>query len=53
MELGCMGEFERRARQFGCVRVHKDAQPLIFSKVVVGTPIEIVEESLVAEMNNK
>lgn len=46
-----IGKFEKRKRSsFGCVRVHDKAQPLIFEKTRLGTPVEILERSLVVEM---
>ena len=47
-----VGQFKRRVRSsFGCIRVYEEAQPYIFEKVVVGTPVVIVEESLIEEMH--
>lgn len=46
-----IGKFEQRKRSsFGCVRVYEKAQPLIYAKTRLGTPVEIVERSLMVEM---
>ncbi|MDA7514373.1 L,D-transpeptidase [bacterium] len=43
-----VGKFNKRTRSsFGCIRVFEKAQPLIFEKSQLGTPVEIVAESLV------
>ena len=43
-----VGKFSVRSRSsFGCIRAHRSAQPLIFNKTVIGTPVTIVQESLV------
>lgn len=42
-----IGEFPKRTRSsFGCVRVVDQAQPLIFKKTKLGTPVEVVSGSL-------
>ncbi len=42
-----VGDFPKRTRSsFGCVRVVKGAQPLIFKKTTLGTPVEVVSGSL-------
>lgn len=49
-----VGKFPSRTRcSFGCVRVFKDAQPWIYAKTRVGTPVEIVKESRVVEMSER
>ncbi len=49
-----VGEFPRHTRcSFGCVRVFRDAQPLIYQKVQVGTPVTIYQDSIVVEMASK
>lgn len=49
-----VGKFPRRAiSSFGCVRVYEEAQPLIFDKTQIGTPVSITSESLVMEMLEK
>ena len=46
-----VGEFPKRQRSsFGCIRVHEDAQPLIYAKTVVGTPVRIESGSLQQEL---
>ncbi len=46
-----VGKFPKRKRSsFGCIRVFKEAQPLMFRKTVVGTPVLIEERSLAEEM---
>ena len=41
------GRFKKRTRSsFGCIRVYKKAQPLIFGKTRMGTKVEVVQESL-------
>lgn len=46
-----VGKFPKRKRSsFGCIRVFKNAQPLVFRKTVVGTPVVIEEGSLVDVM---
>lgn len=46
-----VGKFpKRKCSSFGCIRVHKRAQPLIFAKTEVGTPVSIRRESLQAEL---
>lgn len=43
-----VGEFPKRTRcSFGCVRVFEAAQPLIYSKTQLGTPVHIVSHSLI------
>jgi hypothetical protein len=43
-----VGKFSVRSRSsFGCIRAHRRAQPLIYEKTVIGTPVTIVPESLV------
>lgn len=42
-----VGEFKKRTRcSFGCIRVYEPAQPKIYQKTQLGTPVEIVAESL-------
>ncbi len=49
-----VGKFPRHTRcSFGCIRVFRDAQPLIFSKTQVGTPVSVHNESLTLEMAAK
>ncbi|MFK7909367.1 MAG: L,D-transpeptidase family protein [Akkermansiaceae bacterium] len=46
-----VGKFPRRTRcSFGCIRAHKEAQPLIYAMTRVGTPVTIVSESKLAEL---
>jgi lipoprotein-anchoring transpeptidase ErfK/SrfK len=46
-----VGKFpKRKCSSFGCIRVYKDAQPLIYAKTEVGTPISIHNESLQSEL---
>lgn len=46
-----VGKFPKRTRcSFGCIRVFRDAQPLIYKKVMVGTPVIVSSESLTVEM---
>lgn len=41
-----VGKFPYYTRcSFGCIRVYKHAQPLIYAKTRVGTPVKIVQES--------
>lgn len=43
-----IGSFKKRTRcSFGCIRVYKKAQPLIFQKTLEGTKVEVVERSLI------
>lgn len=43
-----VGKFPVRSRSsFGCVRAPQGAQPLIYRKTVIGTPVTVVQESLV------
>ena len=45
------GKFPKRKRSsFGCIRVFKKAQPLIYRKTLVGTPVVIEERSLQEEL---
>ena len=49
-----VGKFKKRTRaSFGCIRVHEDAQPLIFGKTLVGTGVTVFEKSLIIEMTEK
>lgn len=42
-----VGKFKKRTRSsFGCIRVYEKAQPMIFEKTQIGTPVEIVLASL-------
>lgn len=42
-----VGQFKKRTRSsFGCIRVYEKAQPKIFEKTQLGTPVKIVSESL-------
>lgn len=42
-----VGKFPKRKRSsFGCIRVFKHAQPMIYRKTLVGTPVVIEERSL-------
>lgn len=46
-----VGKFPKRKRSsFGCIRVHKRAQPMVFRKTVVGTPVVIERRSLQEEL---
>lgn len=43
-----VGQFKKRTRSsFGCIRVYEKAQPKIFEKTQLGTPVKIVSESLI------
>ena len=47
-----VGEFPKHTRcSFGCIRVFRDAQPWIYRKTQVGTPVTVVSRSLVVEMD--
>ena len=47
-----VGKFPLRSRSsFGCIRVYRKAQPLIFRKTVVGTPVTVVEGSLAGKIS--
>ena len=49
-----VGKFKKRIRSsFGCIRVNEKSQPYFYYKTVLGTSVEIVEESLVAEMQGR
>ena len=49
-----VGKFPKRTRcSFGCVRVFEKAQPFIYAKTQVGTPVEIRQESIATEMAKK
>ncbi len=49
-----VGDFKKRTRaSFGCIRVHEDAQPLIFGKTLVGTGVTVFEKSLLEKMAEK
>lgn len=49
-----VGAFPRRKKcSFGCIRVHDQAQPLIYKKMQVGSKLTVVEESLVEKMAQK
>ncbi|MDE0860620.1 MAG: L,D-transpeptidase family protein [Akkermansiaceae bacterium] len=42
-----VGKFKKRTRSsFGCIRAYQKAQPLIYRKTRIGTPVEIVPQSL-------
>ena len=42
-----VGKFKKRIRSsFGCIRVYQKAQLLIYQKTRIGTPVEIVSQSL-------
>ncbi|MEN8695392.1 MAG: L,D-transpeptidase [Akkermansiaceae bacterium] len=42
-----VGHFKKRTRSsFGCIRVYEKAQPKIYEKTQLGTPVEIIAESL-------
>ncbi len=46
-----VGKFPPHTRcSFGCIRVFHKAQPLIYHKVQIGTPVTISRESLTLEM---
>lgn len=46
-----VGKFPKRKRSsFGCIRVFKRAQPLVYRKTVVGTPVLIEKRSLQEEL---
>lgn len=48
-----VGKFPRRTRcSFGCIRVHKGSQPLIYAKTRVGTPVRIVSGSVLAGLGH-
>lgn len=47
-----VGEFPKHTRcSFGCIRVFRDAQPWIYRKTQVGTPVRVESRSLVVEMD--
>ncbi len=49
-----IGKFPKRTRcSFGCIRVFREAQPLIYQKVKVGTLVSVSSESLTLEMAEK
>lgn len=42
-----VGQFKKRTRSsFGCIRVYEKAQPKIFEKTQLGTPVKIISKSL-------
>ena len=47
-----VGKFPKHTRcSFGCIRVFRDAQPWIYRKTQVGTPVTVESRSLVVEMD--
>ena len=49
-----VGKFPKHTRcSFGCIRVFRDAQPWIYRKTQVGTPVTVESRSLVVEMDEK
>lgn len=49
-----VGGFPLRTRaSFGCIRVYKKAQPLIYQKAKIGTPVTIFQKSLAVDMAGK
>ena len=49
-----VGKFEKRIRSsFGCIRVYEKAQPYIYHKTQLNTPVEVVSKSLLIEMSDQ